>query len=201
MRHPLTESVHHVSLGGVEFGLVLVENQLKNGEFSTTEQFFNAIEDVWQQSVPPLGPYGPMFLAENRKLVDRERKRLGLIDKRSWGSYFMNTRAKFYEFLSIPPPLVKSLASGSFVKRIPEKPQIPVVTQASYKRFVKAAKMISDEDSAYIAQVIKQREPDHFRDGEEISLNVANLKLETFREIENIARGALGERYPGKSAK
>ena len=204
MRHPLTRVVHHIDLDGEQFGLELVADRLDNKEFSSLSQFLAAIEDVWQRCMPLLESYGPMFVTECRRIVDKERHQVGLLDKRTWASDIVHVKTELFAYLEKQPASVKDLTQASLVKPVILKPKIPLVRKRKYENFLDAVKQMSESEVEAICDTIRRLEPGRIPDGADTDLNVAELKLETFQAIEASAKEMFrerGEPYPGHRQK
>lgn len=201
MQHPLTNMAHDYESedGQQRFGLLLVLNDLNTGVFQKAEQVFEAIDNVWEQCIPIIDAevYGPMYAAECRRIVAKEKARLGFVPQKVWGEKVHRLRSKVVDSLAQPTRIISKLVDVRFVNPRMEKPDIPLITEREYDGFITAAESLPEEIVEEMRGIILEFEPELLKSGKDI--NIAEMKLETFRAVEAFAKKKFAERgecYP-----
>lgn len=181
MKHPMTSSLHRMELTGQQpFGLDVVRQRLRGGEFSTTDEVFVEIDNVWDRSIEII-PDGKFFADVNRQIVMKERRRLGLMAGGEWGHTVQALKNKMADLLLRPTKAVKAIVRNEFMNRQIEKPKIPLVTVNEYESFVAQTERLDEEELEGLAVLLRRFEPElEFND-----LNVAELNVSTFRALED----------------
>lgn len=203
MQHPLTKFAHKWPQDEEEsepvLGLVFVQAGLRAGEYRSAEQVFEAIDNVWEQCIPIIDAevYGPIYAAACRKIVAKEKARFGFVSQEIWAEKFHKLRSKVVDYLEKPTKIIAKLVDVKFVNPRLEKPYIPFATERDYQCFMTAAESLPEETVEQMRGIILDCEPELLQSGKEI--NIAEMKLETFRALESFARKKFAERgevYP-----
>jgi hypothetical protein len=100
-----------------------------------------------------------------------------------------------------PPRKISKLTKCTFFQGKWEKPEIPFVTEQEYKNFLIAAENLEEDEEVEIRVLLLKHEHQFVLDADENQkeINVAELKLETFRILEDFVKKSFAKRgivYP-----
>ena len=181
--------------------LNMVKKRLQEGQITTVQQWFDEMETVWSNAeiLTTKDKNYSVIISENRKLFNKERKKLNGMNIGQWCGHVYEMRTEITDLMNQPPSKIKQFTDTLGAARS-TKPNQQKMNERDLQNFIKATEMLtSDEDQKELIRIVTEQQPDLDTGNNEIFIDVSKLNPTTLSLIKDYIKQSLeknGKKYP-----
>ena len=180
--------------------LTSIQTHLLNREYTTPQKWIDDVECVWSNA--ELNYSNNVHLTtiakECRRLFNKIKREIDALMLGTWCVELTRLRGKIMNIISSPPPKMKayflSQTSGHT-----QTQSYGLLTEREMHNFVLSSQMMNEKEQDEIVQIMLEHQPELEVKGEDITMDVTKMKLDTVYSVRDYIKNELeknGSKYP-----